>query len=77
MLFARAGVIRASGGDETRVKVVSADKFAGVVLAAKNGGAVFKKAYGLSDKSTGTPNRIETKFNPASMNKMFTSVAVA
>lgn len=58
-------------------KVVSADKFAGVVLVAKDGRAIFKKAYGLSDKSTRTPNRIETKFNLASMNKMFTSIAIA
>lgn len=58
-------------------RVVSADKFAGVVLVAKKGRAIFKKAYGLSDKSKGTPNRIETKFNLASMNKMFTSVAIA
>lgn len=58
-------------------KVVTADKFAGAVLVAKNGGAIFKKAYGLSDKSTRTPNRVETKFNLASMNKMFTSIAIA
>lgn len=58
-------------------KVVSADKFAGVVLVAKSGRTIFKKAYGLSDKATRTPNRIETKFNLASMNKMFTSIAIA
>ena len=58
-------------------KVVSADKFAGVVLVAKNGRAIFKKAYGLSDKLARTPNRVETKFNLASMNKMFTSLAIA
>jgi CubicO group peptidase (beta-lactamase class C family) len=58
-------------------KVVAADKFAGVVLVAKNGQPIFEKAYGASDKSSGKPNRIETKFNLASMNKMFTSVAIA
>lgn len=58
-------------------KVVAADKFAGVVLVAKNGRTIFRKAYGMSDKSKGTPNRIETKFNLASMNKMFTSLAIA
>jgi CubicO group peptidase (beta-lactamase class C family) len=58
-------------------KVVSADKFAGVVLVAKGGKAIFKKAYGMSDKIARTPNRIDTKFNLASMNKMFTSMAIA
>lgn len=58
-------------------KVAAADKFAGVVLIAKSRKPIFVKAYGLSDKSSGRPNRIETKFNLASMNKMFTSIAIA
>ncbi|HEX8492469.1 MAG TPA: serine hydrolase domain-containing protein [Pyrinomonadaceae bacterium] len=58
-------------------KVVAADKFAGVVLVARNSSPIFKKAYGMSDKPARTPNRIETKFNLASMNKMFTSLAIA
>jgi CubicO group peptidase (beta-lactamase class C family) len=58
-------------------KVVAADKFAGAVLLAKNSKPIFKRAYGLSDKTSGRRNRIETKFNLASMNKMFTSVAIA
>jgi len=58
-------------------KVVAADKFAGAVLVAKNSKPIFERAYGMSDKTSGRPNRIETKFNLASMNKMFTSVAVA
>ncbi len=51
--------------------------FSGSVLVAKNGKPVFEKAYGLADTSRNTPNRIDTKFNLGSMNKMFTAVAIA
>ena len=57
-------------------KVSAADKFAGVVLVAKKGRVIFKKAYGRASNSN-APNHIDTKFDLASMNKMFTSVAIA
>lgn len=53
------------------------DKFSGAVLVARNGVPIFKKAYGLANKNTNTANNMETKFNIASMNKMFTAVAIA
>jgi CubicO group peptidase (beta-lactamase class C family) len=53
------------------------DKFSGTVLVAKDGVPIFKKAYGLANKSRNAPNDTETKFNIGSMNKMFTAVAVA
>jgi CubicO group peptidase (beta-lactamase class C family) len=53
------------------------DKFSGTVLLAKNGKVLFKGAYGLASKRFNIPNRIDTKFNLGSMNKMFTSVAIA
>jgi CubicO group peptidase (beta-lactamase class C family) len=53
------------------------DKFSGVVLIAKDGKPVFEKAYGLANKSKNIPINKETKFNLGSMNKMFTSVAIA
>lgn len=53
------------------------DKFSGAVLVAKDGEPIFKKAYGLANRNTKAENNTETKFNLASMNKMFTSVAVA
>ena len=58
-------------------KLVSADMFSGVVLIAKDGKPIFKKAYGVANKSINSPNNIETKFNLGSMNKMFTAVAIA
>ncbi|MCP5051033.1 MAG: serine hydrolase, partial [bacterium] len=53
------------------------DLFSGVVLVAKDGKPFFKKAYGMADRERKVPNRIDTRFCLASMNKMFTSAAVA
>jgi CubicO group peptidase (beta-lactamase class C family) len=53
------------------------DEFSGVVLVAKGDRTIFHRAYGLADRSWGIPNRLDTKFNLASMNKMFTAVAIA
>ena len=47
------------------------------MLIAKDGESIFKKAYGLANRSNNIPNRTDTKFNLSSMNKMFTAVAVA
>ena len=53
------------------------DEFSGTVLLAKNEKIVFSGAYGLANKNFGIPNRLDTKFNLGSMNKMFTAVAIA
>jgi CubicO group peptidase (beta-lactamase class C family) len=58
-------------------KMVATGQFSGAVLIAKNGKPIFEQAYGLASKAFNVPNRIDTKFNLASMNKMFTAVAVA
>ena len=55
---------------------VSNDEFSGVVLIAKDGVPILKEAYGLANRSFDAPNRLDTKFNLGSMNKMFTSTAV-
>lgn len=63
---------------ETYLKeMVATDQFSGAVLIARNGKPVFEKAYGMASKAFNVPNRIDTKFNLASMNKMFTAVAIA
>lgn len=63
---------------ETFVKrMADADAFSGTVLLAKNGEVLFKGAYGLASKRFNVPNKIDTKFNLGSMNKMFTGVAIA
>jgi CubicO group peptidase (beta-lactamase class C family) len=56
-------------------KLVAADMLAGAVLVARDGKPIFKRAYGLNNSKTA--NRIDTKFDLASMSKMFTSVAIA
>ncbi|HJQ26933.1 MAG TPA: serine hydrolase domain-containing protein [Blastocatellia bacterium] len=58
-------------------KLAEADVFSGAVLLAKDGVPVFKGAYGMANKDFNVPNRIDTKFNLGSMNKMFTAVAIA
>jgi D-alanyl-D-alanine carboxypeptidase len=58
-------------------KLAAEDKFSGAVLVARDGKPIFMKAYGMANKSGNIPNRIDTKFNLGSMNKMFTAVAIA
>lgn len=58
-------------------KLIQADVFSGVVLLAKDGKVIFNKAYGEANKDFGVANRTDTKFNLASLNKMFTSIAIA
>jgi|HubBroStandDraft_6_1064221.scaffolds.fasta_scaffold87637_2 CubicO group peptidase (beta-lactamase class C family) len=53
------------------------DKFSGTVVITKDGVPVFQKAYGLASRAYNVPNRVDTKFNLGSMNKMFTAVAIA
>jgi CubicO group peptidase (beta-lactamase class C family) len=58
-------------------KLVGADVFSGAVLVARDGRPIFQKAYGLANKKSNLPNRLDTKFNISSMDKMFTGVAIA
>lgn len=51
--------------------------FSGVVLVAKNGKIVFHDAYGWANREAAIPATVNTKFNLASLNKMFTAVAIA
>jgi CubicO group peptidase (beta-lactamase class C family) len=58
-------------------RLASADVFSGAVLLAKDGVPVYKGAFGLANKDFDSANRVDTKFNLGSMNKMFTAVAIA
>ncbi len=53
------------------------DKFSGTILIAKDGEVLYKQAFGLASIAYQAPNRVDTKFNLGSMNKMFTAVAIA
>ena len=68
---------RAESLKRSSSKLADADVFSGTVLLAKDGVPIFKGAYGVANKDFNAPNRIDTKFNLGSMNKMFTAVAIA
>ncbi len=57
--------------------LVAADEFSGAVMVARGDDVLFQGAWGLASRSFGAPNRVDTKFNLGSMNKMFTAVAIS
>jgi D-alanyl-D-alanine carboxypeptidase len=62
--------------DKHLSQAVAADEFSGTVLVAKKDSVVFQKAYGLASKEYNVPNRVDTKFNLGSINKIFTQIAI-
>lgn len=52
------------------------EEFSGAVLLARGDQIVHRQAYGLASRRFDTPNRVDTKFNLGSMNKMFTAVGI-
>ncbi|WP_165356270.1 serine hydrolase [Sphingosinicella sp. BN140058] len=52
------------------------DQFSGAILLAHGGRVLFEKAYGLADRASRKPNRLDTQFRFGSMGKMFTAVAI-
>ena len=50
--------------------------FSGAVLVARGTKVLASGAWGLADRTWNVPNRLDTRFNLGSMNKMFTAVAV-
>ena len=58
-------------------ELVRQERFSGSVLIARQGKAVFSDVRGMQDREKKVPNRLDTKYNLGSMNKMFTAVAVA
>ncbi|HEX7879916.1 MAG TPA: serine hydrolase domain-containing protein [Candidatus Eisenbacteria bacterium] len=63
--------------DQLLDRLVADDRFSGVVMLAKDGKPAYQRATGMANQSWSIPNRIDTKFCLGSMNKMFTSLAVA
>lgn len=57
-------------------QLADADAFSGGVLAGVNGRVLFQGAYGMASRELGAPNRVDTRFNLGSINKMFTSVSI-
>jgi CubicO group peptidase (beta-lactamase class C family) len=57
-------------------KLEEDEEFSGTVLVAKNGDILFKTAIGDASKAYEIPNNFATKFNIASVGKMFTGLAI-
>ena len=55
----------------------AAGQFAGVVLLARRGEVLLHAGYGLADRERGEESSTRTRFDIASLGKMFTAVAVA
>src|SRR5262245_52234291 len=51
-------------------------RFSGVVLVARDGQPLVRKAYGFADWTKRTPNTPETKFKLFSITKQFTAAGV-
>ena len=56
--------------------VLAEHDFAGVVLVKKGPTTVYEAATGLATQRWGIPNTLDTRFDVASITKLFTSVAV-
>jgi len=54
-----------------------AGTFAGVVLVARDGKPVLRKAYGLAERRFEAANREDTRFNVGSLGKLVTKLAIA
>ena len=62
--------------DAVMQKYIELDRFSGTVLLAKDGKILYEKAFGEANKSYNVKNTLDTKFNIASMGKMFTGVSI-
>lgn len=62
--------------DKSLKKLDKDEEFSGAVLVAKNGKILLKEAIGLASKDYEIPNKTDTKFNIASVGKMFTGLAI-
>jgi CubicO group peptidase (beta-lactamase class C family) len=62
-------------GGYTR-RLVEHDVLSGAVLVARRGRPVFAQAFGMAQRDPPTPNTLDTRFELASLSKLFTAVAV-
>lgn len=63
--------------ESTLADLVASERFSGAVVLARGDEIVFEAVHGEANKDFSVPNRIDTRFNLGSMNKMFTAVAIA
>jgi CubicO group peptidase (beta-lactamase class C family) len=60
-----------------RAVIAQRPDFSGVVLVARGERVLVEEAHGLADRAAGTKVAIDTKFNIASIGKIFTKLALA
>jgi len=58
-------------------RLLKADRFSGAVAVSRGDHVVYQRAAGIASIAWNAPMRVDTKMNLGSMNKMFTSVAIA
>ena len=52
------------------------DQFGGVCMIRRKGHTVFARAYGFANRAFKIPTKIDTKFDTASITKVFTAAVV-
>lgn len=57
-------------------ELIAADEISGAVLITKGAAPLLQKAFGLASREHNVPNRMDTKFNLGSINKIFTQIAI-
>ncbi|MCM4155732.1 serine hydrolase domain-containing protein [Gramella sp. AN32] len=77
ILFVLAGYAQSTDSQiKTYLNTLNSKDFSGTVLVAHNDKIIEKHAYGYSSIEYNVKNKIDTKFNIASITKMFTAVAI-
>lgn len=62
--------------DKEFQRLCAEEKFSGIMLVAKQDTILFEKPCGLASRSFDVKNNLSTKFNLASVGKIFTSIAI-
>lgn len=57
--------------------LVATDQFSGVIYVARGNEPIYARAAGFASRQWNQPNRIDTRFNLASIGKMFTAISIA
>lgn len=63
--------------DHFVASLARADRFAGAVAVVHDGRVVMTRSYGMADRAHRLPNTADTRFELASVGKMFTGVTIA
>jgi len=76
LIFSLTLLFATSPAEQLQALLERNNTFSGVVMLAKDGKPVLERAYGFADAAKTAKNRIDTKFNLGSINKIFTKIAI-